>query len=204
MENSSTQGVILVVDDDREVTLSLNGFLTAIGYKMLTAFKGDEALKIIESVGLDLVVLDINMPGINGIEILKRIHAKPRKPKVIVITGFGDEYKSEVEALGVDGFFTKPIDFSRFLDRIRYILSTTDKTTIYDSKSKEEQKPETGAIPKAKVLFLEPNPIVFGLSCGYFMSEGLVTGEYEIKVEYGDRKGLNVLYDNCRGYANLS
>ena len=186
------KGVILVVDDEKDVTMSLKGFFTALGHDMLTALNGKEALQIIDSIGLDLILLDVRMPGIDGIQILKHVRKIKPKTKVIIITAYDEEVKEEVEKLGIDGFFAKPIDLSKLLDRIRYVISTSKETKVYPTKEKEEVPSKK--VPKAKLLFLEPNPMVYGFTCGFFAGKDLVEGDYETKVVYGDREGLNVLY----------
>ncbi len=191
------KGVILIVDDEKEINLMLKGFFTALGYDTLTAFDGDEAMKIINSVTLDLILLDIRMPGVDGIQILKKVRKEKPMTKVIVMTAYREDVIEEVERIGIDGFFPKPIDFSRFIDRIRYVLKETRKSTrMYPTKEKKE--PRIREVPKAKLLFLEPNPVIYGFTCGIFEAEGLIKAEYEIKVLYADRQeieGLNYLYD---------
>jgi CheY-like chemotaxis protein len=195
MNETNEKGVILVVDDEKEVTMSLKGFFSAIGYDMLTALDGNEALKVIDSIkNLDLILLDVRMPGVDGIQILKHLRKTHSKTKVIIITAYDKEVKTEVEKIGIDGFFAKPIDLSRLIDRIRYVIEDSRKDTrVYPTREKAE--PALKQIPKAKILFIEPNPIVFGFTCGYFASEGIIEGEYETKVIYGDAEGLNPLYD---------
>jgi CheY-like chemotaxis protein len=175
--------------------MSLKGFFSAIGYDMLTALDGNEALKVIDSIkNLDLILLDVRMPGVDGIQILKHLRKTHSKTKVIIITAYDKEVKTEVEKIGIDGFFAKPIDLSRLIDRIRYVIEDSRKDTrVYPTREKAE--PALKQIPKAKILFIEPNPIVFGFTCGYFASEGIIEGEYETKVIYGDAEGLNPLYD---------
>ena len=194
MNDNNEKGVILVVDDEKEVTMSLKGFFSAIGYDMLTAFDGNEALTVIDSIkNLDLILLDVRMPGVDGIQILKHLRKINSKTKVIIITAYDNEVKAEVEKIGIDGFFAKPIDLSKLIDRIRYVIDDSKDTRVYPTKEKAE--PALKQIPKAKILFLEPNPIVFGFTCGFFASEGIIEGEYETKVIYGDSEGLNPLYD---------
>jgi len=187
------KGVILVVDDEKEVTMSLQGFFTALGHDMLTALNGDDALKIIDSIGLDLVLLDMRMPGVDGMQVLKHLKKTKPKTKVIVITAYDKEVKEEVEKIGIDGFFAKPIDLSRLLDRIHYVIETSKDTRAYPTKEKPEVISKK--TPKAKLLFLEPSPLVYGFTCGFFAGKNLVEGEYETKVVYGDKEGLNLLYD---------
>ncbi len=195
MNDNSEKGVILVVDDEKEVTMSLKGFFTAIGYDMLTALNGNDALKVIDSIkNLDLILLDVRMPGVDGIHILKHLRKINSKTKVIIITAYDKEVKYEVEKLGIDGFFAKPIDLSKLIERIRYVMDDPKKDTrAYPTREKEE--PMLKGTPKARLLFIEPNPMVYGFTCGFFAGTGLIEGEYETKVVYGDREGLNLLYD---------
>ena len=194
MNNRDEKGVILVVDDEREVTLSLKGFFAALGYDMLTALNGNEAMDIVNSVRLDLILLDVRMPGIDGIQILKKVRQDKPKTKVIIMTAYDKEVKGDVERIGIDGFFAKPIDLSRLIERIRYVLEDrTDRTRTYPTKETEE--PASTYTPKAKLLFIEPNPMVYGFTCGFFAAKDLIKGEYETKVVYGGSEGLENLYD---------
>ncbi|HNX90374.1 MAG TPA: response regulator, partial [Candidatus Omnitrophota bacterium] len=182
-------------DDEKEITMSLTGFFTALGYDMLTALNGSDALKVIDSgKNIDLILLDVMMPGVDGIEVLRHLRKNGRCAKVIIITAYDKKVMNEVEALGVDGFFAKPVDFSKMVDRIKYVLTNREQDTrVYPSKVEPEKV--CSKIPKAKLLFFEPNPMVYGFTCGCFAGKGLVTGEYEIRVEYMNTAGLDPLYD---------
>lgn len=194
MNGNIEKGVILVVDDEKEVTMSLKGFFAALGYDMLIALDGNEALKVIDAIkNLDLILLDVRMPGVDGIQILKHVRKNKTKTKVIIMTAYDTEVKKELEGIGIDGFFAKPIDLSKLIDRIRYVMSDAKDTRVYPTKEKPE--PALKQIPKARILFIEPNPIVFGFTCGFFASHGIIDGEYETKVMYGGADGLNPLYD---------
>lgn len=209
MNDNNNKGVILIVDDEIDLTKTLKGFFMALGYDMLTAFDGNEAMSVIDSVhNIDLILLDIKMPGVDGITILKNVRKNHPKTKVIVITAYDKETKAVVEKIGINGFLAKPIDISKLLDRIKYVLKEDVKDTrYYPTKEKEEEIKET---PKAKILFLEPNPAAFAFMCLYFADQTLadgedkeqsiVKGEYEMKIVFsskGDlaKEGLNVLYD---------
>ncbi|MCF8035988.1 MAG: response regulator, partial [Desulfobacteraceae bacterium] len=80
---------ILIVDDEESILKSLSGILTDEGFEILTAANGYEALKCIEEQGPDLVLLDIWMPGLDGIETLKEIKNQHPHVQVIMITGHG-------------------------------------------------------------------------------------------------------------------
>ena len=78
---------ILVVDDEAAVTLALEGFFRHKGYEVLKAFYGDQALKQIQQHRPSLVILDLQMPGINGVEVLEKIRSDYPGTHVFVITG---------------------------------------------------------------------------------------------------------------------
>jgi two-component system nitrogen regulation response regulator NtrX len=80
---------ILIVDDEPSILQTLSGLLSDEGFEVTTAANGYEALKIIDAESPDLVLLDIWMPGIDGIETLKEIKKENPTIQVIIITGHG-------------------------------------------------------------------------------------------------------------------
>ena len=184
---------ILVVDDEKEVTMSLKSFFQTLGHEMYTAFDGEEADKVIEQARPELVILDIRMPKMDGKELLKRIRSNYSEMKVIVITAYPQE-KEEVEAIGVDGFFVKPVDLPGLIDRITYVLETKKDTRIYPAEEEKEKPLEK--TPKAKVLFIEPNASIYGFTCGLFESKEFNPGEYEVKVVYSVKDAIGLFKDN--------
>lgn len=108
MENLSKR--ILVVDDDQGI---LDSFEVLLGdrYDLVKAENGYEALRILEANPPHLMFLDIKMPGLDGIDILKRLQEDQKKVGVVVITAT-DQEKTEEEAksLGVIDFLKKPLD----------------------------------------------------------------------------------------------
>jgi signal transduction histidine kinase len=101
---------LLVIDDERPILEMLEMSLASEGYNVMTAESGKEGLKIFEEQGPKLVLTDIKMPGMDGIEVLKKIKALDDEAEVIVITGHGD-MNSAISALqhGASDFITKPI-----------------------------------------------------------------------------------------------
>ncbi|MBW2591060.1 MAG: response regulator, partial [Deltaproteobacteria bacterium] len=81
---------VLIVDDEPSILQSLGGLLSDEGFEIITASNGYEALKIIDKESPDLVLLDIWMPGIDGIETLKEIKKGNPYIQVIIITGHGN------------------------------------------------------------------------------------------------------------------
>ena len=102
---------ILVIDDEKPTLSMFNLFLTAYGYEVFTAEDGEKGLAVFKEVAPDMVFTDIRMPGIDGLEVLRRIRKMDTDTQVIIITGHGDMEKA-VEALDLDAsdFINKPVE----------------------------------------------------------------------------------------------
>ncbi|MDH3228515.1 MAG: response regulator [Alphaproteobacteria bacterium] len=101
---------VLVVDDDAVVGRSFDRVLTDKGYDVSTALDGEEALEKCGAEAYDVVFTDIRMPGMDGLEVARRIKAKCPWTPVVIITGYGtEENESEARVLGVNGFLRKPL-----------------------------------------------------------------------------------------------
>jgi len=115
MKNLSKR--ILVVDDDQGI---LDSFEVLLGdrYNLVKAENGYEALRILETDPPQLIFLDIKMPGLDGIDVLRRLQKDQKKVGVVIITGT-DQEKTEDEArsLGVVDYLKKPLDIFE-IDRI--------------------------------------------------------------------------------------
>jgi YesN/AraC family two-component response regulator len=104
---------LLIVDDEEAVTFSLFQIFINIPIEceVLTAGDGSEALKKIEAADFDLVITDIAMPGINGLDLLSMIKSRNPVTKVIVITAYGsDENKEQALKRGAEHYIEKPFD----------------------------------------------------------------------------------------------
>ena len=100
---------LLIVDDEKGLLEYLKEFFTQRGCLVETAISGDEVLNIIKIVKPDIVLLDIKMPGKDGLEVLKEIKDKDKNIKVIMVTVAADEEtRIKAERLGADGFVKKP------------------------------------------------------------------------------------------------
>jgi two-component system response regulator (stage 0 sporulation protein F) len=114
----SSLGRILVVDDEAEVVAVLREFLSGNGYTVVSATNGAEAINEVTRRRPDLVLLDINMPGIDGMEVLKRVHARDPSIGVIMITANEDlELARRTLDLGAFDYIAKPFDFGH-LERV--------------------------------------------------------------------------------------
>ena len=110
-------GKVLVVDDELEVRQVLREFLSSRGYDVTTASGGAEAVAIVETIKPDLVLLDVAMPDMDGVETLKRIVAIEPALAVIMVTANVDiGTTSKLLALGAVDYVPKPIDLD-YLDQ---------------------------------------------------------------------------------------
>ena len=114
---------ILAVDDEATILKSLSGILSDEGFEVLTASNGYEALKIITEESPDLVLLDIWMPGIDGIETLQEIKRTNPFLQVIIISGHGTiETAVKATKLGAYDFIEKPLSIEKIVVTINNAL----------------------------------------------------------------------------------
>lgn len=113
---------ILVVDDDKNTRTLMKLVLEADNYSVLTAGNGEEALAVMDSSHVDLVVLDVMMPGTDGFETMAAIRAKSSVP-ILMLTAKTD-HLSKVRGLraGADDYMTKPFDLEELLARIHSLI----------------------------------------------------------------------------------
>ena len=113
---------ILIVDDEPQITRVLRRSLQTHGYDIRTAADGEAALDVLHDWTPDLVVTDLSMPGIDGIELCRRIRAETQVP-IIVLSVKGEE-ATKVKALdaGADDYVTKPFGMDELLARMRVAL----------------------------------------------------------------------------------
>ena len=115
---------ILIVDDEPSILQSLSGLLTDEGFEVITANNGYEALKIIDAETPDLVLLDIWMPGIDGIETLKEIKKTSASLPVVIITGHGNvETAVKATKLGAFDLIEKPLNIDKVIVAINNALN---------------------------------------------------------------------------------
>jgi len=111
---------VLVVDDEPAIRRALRPPLTELGFEMTEASRGEMALDILRNEPFDAVLLDVNMPGIGGIETLRRIRAvAPRLPVIMLTVRDREEEKVNALELGADDYVTKPFGVRELVARIR-------------------------------------------------------------------------------------
>jgi CheY-like chemotaxis protein len=111
------EALVLVVDDDEMVRRLVRTVLEADDYNVVDARDGEEALKLLDSTSPNLVVLDVMMPGLDGVEVCRRLDHS--QVKVVMLTARDDPaLEEECIAAGADAFLTKPFSSIRLLDLI--------------------------------------------------------------------------------------
>ena len=106
-------GKILVVDDEIEACNALEEFLSLKGHEVYTALDGPTALKRVQEVKPDIVLLDIIMPGMGGIDVLKKIKELDFDTSVVMVTVVAEQNKAKkTMELGAFDYITKPVDLN--------------------------------------------------------------------------------------------
>jgi len=111
---------LLLVDDEKELVKTLSERMIMRDFGTDIALDGEAALKIVDNEVPDVMVLDLKMPGIDGIEVLKRIKKHYPEIEVIILTGHGSEKdKNAVLELGAYSYLTKPVEIELLVEKIR-------------------------------------------------------------------------------------
>jgi YesN/AraC family two-component response regulator len=123
-QSSAPPARILAVDDDEGVLFTYRQLLTRAGYRVQTAASGEDGLRRLEQEQFDLVLLDLNMPGMEGVEFLRRIRRLKRRPEVLVISGFVTTLATvEVMKLGAFDVAHKPCLSGELLPRVERMVA---------------------------------------------------------------------------------
>lgn len=120
--NNNSQKTILVIDDEEDIRSLLENFFSGLGYKTLTAADLNQTVFILNRESPDIVFLDIVLPGVNGIEILKLLKKLDNKMIVVMMSGYATEAKAKSALeLGAFDYLNKPFNMTHvkgMLDRI--------------------------------------------------------------------------------------
>jgi CheY-like chemotaxis protein len=124
---------ILVVDDEESITKGVERSLTTEGHQVLCAINGKEALKIIASQTIDLVIADILMPEMDGYELILKLRKQPNPPKIIAISGGsykqeGKELLHAAKVMKADKVLPKPFDSASINAAVMEVLGAVSTT----------------------------------------------------------------------------
>jgi two-component system KDP operon response regulator KdpE len=117
---NAEQSTVLIVDDERSIRLSLRTILSGLDFMVVEAARGEEALALTRTAQFDAVLLDINMPGMGGVEVCRMMRKNSARLPIIMLTVQGSEDR-KVEALdaGADDYITKPFQLRELIARLR-------------------------------------------------------------------------------------
>lgn len=183
---------VLVVDDEPEVTFALQVFFFGKGYEMLTSLDGLQAMRLLKQHPVDLVLLDMKMPGVNGVEVLKFIRAECPSTKVIVVTAYDVQFQEMVEQIGVDGFLMKPFGIQALTQAVEQVLSGQRPHAVRVPEPPVEPS-ESGSRPKARLLFVEPSEYTYRVKEVFFSDNDKSGGVYEVAVAYSAEEAVQQL-----------
>ena len=176
---------VLVVDDEPEITLALQVFFLGKGYEMMTASDGLQAMRILRQHPVDLVLLDMKMPGVNGVEVLKFIRSEVPSTRVVVVTAYNLQFQEIVEQIGVEGFLMKPFGIQALTRKVEEVLSGVPglqeppvKPVVGWAEPRGDQA--SAACPKARLLFVEPSEYTYSVKEVFFTDPWKSGGRYEV------------------------
>jgi two-component system KDP operon response regulator KdpE len=142
MENKA---LVLIVEDDEAISVFISAILQSNGYDLLKTSKGQEAISMAASHCPDLILLDLGLPDMDGMEVLKTIRKWAGIPVVVVSARGHEREKVEALDLGADDYITKPFGTAELLARIRVALR------------RSQRNPEHAEIPQISVGDLQIN-----------------------------------------------
>ena len=121
---------ILIIDDDPEIVWYISSLMKKFGYEFDSAPNGEEGLSRIEKASFDLVILDITMPGLSGVEVMKRMNERGFKSPVIILSAYENvNFAVETTKLGAYDYLVKPVDEEKLRVTVQNALKTRELET---------------------------------------------------------------------------
>ena len=129
------QETILVVDDNREIVFSVSELLRYENYRVVQAYNGMEALEVLEREKVDLILLDVMMPGLNGLSALMKLRERWKIPVIILSAKTEESDKVSGLMMGADDYISKPFQAAELIARVRAQLR---RYHVWGSQAPEE------------------------------------------------------------------
>ncbi|MGD1972758.1 MAG: sigma-54 dependent transcriptional regulator [Desulfobacterales bacterium] len=139
-----SRGSILAIDDEQNIRHLIESEFSMEGLAVTTAGSGEEGLKLFDTEAFDVVLLDINLPKLNGVEVLKRLKQKSPDTEVIMITGYGD-IKSAVDSIkqGARDYITKPFKLDEILALVKQAVQENRDLSKVQRKASQKDLEES-------------------------------------------------------------
>lgn len=191
---------ILVIDDDRHLLKTLDTALTRLGYQVLQAEDGEKGLWLADQEAPDLVILDLNLTGMSGLDVCRKLRQRSWVPILILSSMDREQNKVQALDLGADDYVTKPFGFGELAARIRALLRRSHPTRFKEARILEfgslRVDLEAHVVTKAG-LVIDLNPKEFGvLECLATQPNRLLTRDAIINQVWGsDAPGNNRIVD---------
>ena len=151
-----TSGTVLIVDDERTLARAIKAFLTESGYEAEVAGDAEQALRLLETMRPDVVFTDVRLPGMNGIDLLRRIHEYDPAIPVVVMTAHGTiEGAVEAVKLGAFDYLKKPVDLEELkllADRAREHFQLRQELSYYRRREAARETPLAGVLGESKAV----------------------------------------------------
>lgn len=198
---------VLIIDDEKNILDSLSGILEDEGFTVLKAMDGKQGLEIFDSESPDVVLLDVWMPEMDGIQVLKEIRAKKEDARVVVISGHGT-ISTAVEAvkMGAYDFLEKPLSIDKVLEVVSRGMKTGQKQESDLNHFKLETVP---GMTKIKQKTIGKSTVVYGVGLHSGVKTGMIllpmpenTGIIFETIPDGERIPAYIDYVFSVGYAS--
>lgn len=159
---------ILIIEDEPGIVKIIKSYLEKEGYNVLTAFDGEEGLKVFDENEISLVILDLMLPKLSGEEVIKQIRNKSEVPVIMVTAKVDEENKIGGLRLGADDYVTKPFSPRELMERVKAVLRRIKKYNL----------------PRADIIKTEDGRLEMDLEYNRFFKDGvevfLTKNEFQI------------------------
>ncbi|GIN69720.1 DNA-binding response regulator [Bacillus sp. J14TS2] len=146
---------LLIIDDERNIRLGIQAMILREfpnQFTLLLASNGFEALEILETERIDIVLTDIKMPGMDGIELIQAIHSFEKKPQIVMISGYDDfEYAKEAIKYRVKDYLLKPINRKELQQTLKQVIA---EVNMAEEKQRERERNQANQL---NYLFIHPD-----------------------------------------------
>ncbi len=188
------KGKILIVDDEQAMVETLSSYFATRGYETMTANSAEAALELLKTDQPALALVDIKLPGINGLELVRILKRDYPGVKVFVATGYDEEHKQAAEELGVDAFFAKPLALEQLKDAVVRVLAPSERRLQHALEATQSIE----GTAKAKLLFfLEALPNEDTRFAQFlrerFTNQAECEGDYQLDFAYSVNEALQKL-----------
>ncbi|MFC1621542.1 HD domain-containing phosphohydrolase [Candidatus Omnitrophota bacterium] len=171
---------ILIVDDEKVIALTLKDLFVSKGYDVSIAFSGQDAIRYLKEHKVDLILVDIQIPDVSGLEVLRVARRVYPDVKTVVLSGFLEEYKTDIEKIGCSAVLNKPFS----IETLASIVEMTLSKKKYDRERFSELTDDSSILTRARLLLIEPNKIMYSPKLAYFQDKERCKGIYQLDVAF--------------------